>query len=104
MPVLTVTAAPLDSPGAETTALIQLCRAVATALGLGVNDVYAAHVPVRTAVVGEDAVEPWPVVVLHGRQRAQPAMAAALEAVRGAAGEIWGRPSDEVWAQWVVAT
>jgi hypothetical protein len=102
MPVLTVTAAALESRDANLAALRRLGAAVADALGLDPGDVYAAQVNADAAVLGDREVTPWPVIVLHGRAREPDRMAAALTAAEQVACQIWQCASDAVWAQWAV--
>lgn len=98
MPVLTVAAPRLHSPDAEVTALGRVTAAVADALALPHEAVHAVLAPTEVGVLGERAVPPWPVVVLHGQRRGD--AEAAVRAARTAVGVAWQRPEDEVWVQW----
>lgn len=102
MPVVTVTAPALESGETELATLRRLCAVIADALGLQPHDVYAARVVPELAVLGEEQIRPWPVVVLHGGMREPEAMAAAQAAAERVAADAWRTAPGAVWCQWVV--
>ena len=104
MPVVTVVAAPLRSRKAELDGIVAVNRAVADALGLMATDVFCVHVPAGVAAVGGEAVTPWPVVTIHGRDRGVEACARSLAAAGSAVASAWQCNQDAVWVQWAHRT
>lgn len=102
MPVLLVTAAPLE-PAAEVTALSALAAAVGAALELPADGVVVSLSHAARTVIGATVSTSWPVVILHGSARPGTGMAAALDAARQACAQHWNCRTDQVWAEWAVA-
>ena len=104
MPLVTISAA---EHAAEETLLRAVADAVADALGLGDGDVIALATPVRSMVAsGRDgAAGPWPIATIHGSDRGEQPMRAALAAAEQAMLD-WGRDQrDEiegVWVEWAL--
>lgn len=103
MPVITVTAPALPSPGEAEQALAEVAVAVAQALGLTPEDVQVSYVHSVAGVLGRRAVAPWPLVTVHGGARPEPKMRLACDGARRAVARAWAQPEDEVWVQWLVA-
>ncbi len=99
MPVVAVTAAALADRAADLRAASALAHCLAAALDLGPADVYLTVSHAQVAVVGGEAVRPWPVILVHGRDR--PASAAAMQAVGRLAADLWTVPAEQVWVQWI---
>lgn len=102
MPVVLV-AAP---PHPETPALlVAVADAIAGALELAAGDVIATHVPTAAqAASGGAAIDPWPVVTIHGGDRGAALTEAARAAAEGAVlgwAEIVGVALGGAWISWV---
>lgn len=96
MPVVTVTAPALDELP-ET--LSALTAAVAGALGLPAEGVFATWIATGAGVLGARP-HTWPIVVIHGGRRDPEQMAAAARSAEEIVGSAWG--VDDVWVQWLV--
>lgn len=104
MPLVTV--ALLPHP-AEEALLSRVADAVADALGLAAGDVIALTTPVRTAAVSGRGplTTRWPIVTVHGSDRGEEAMRAALTAAEHAImawGESNGVAIEGVWTEWAL--
>jgi hypothetical protein len=96
MPVVVVTAPALADVDA---ALVALTHAVADALELPPDGVYATAVTTTAGVLGATP-RSWPVVVLHGGRRDPGRMAAAASAAEAVVRDAW--QVEDVWVQWAV--
>ena len=99
MPIVVVTAERLPDEATEIKAASSLAESIADALGLQHQDVYVTLVGANVAVLGGEAVRPWPVVVMYGRERAE--RSAAVAAVRAVSADLWSIAPEKVWVQWV---
>ena len=95
MPVVTVTAPPLDD---VQDALISLTQAIAAALDLPPDSVFATSVASGPGVLGATP-HSWPVVVIHGSRRDPERMTAAIRAAEAAVRAAW--QVSDVWVQWL---
>lgn len=96
MPVITVTAPALDT---ASDALVALTAAVADALALPADGVFATTVACGAGVLGTQPAA-WPVVVIHGSSRDPERMAAAVRAAEDVVRAAW--QVEDVWVQWLV--
>jgi hypothetical protein len=101
MPVVVVIAPSLP-PEEQARALSAVAAAVAGALSLRPDDVVVTTVHAAGTVIGQEAIDSWPVVLLHGGPRDPGAMVAAEEAARDRVSAHWSVPADRVWTQWQV--
>ena len=99
MPIVVVTAERLPDESAEITAAANVAQAVAEALDLPPSEVYVTLTGANVAVVGDEPVRPWPVVVIYGREDGD--RAAAVAAVKAVSARLWSMGPEKVWVQWV---
>jgi hypothetical protein len=99
MPIVVVTAERLPDESTEINAASSLASAIADSLGLPHYEVYVTLTGANVAVVGEEPVRPWPVVVIYGRESGD--RKAAVAAVKSVASTWWSIAPEKVWVQWV---
>ncbi len=105
MPLVTIALRP--HPAEEAALLAAVSDSVADALGLATGDVVALTTPVRAlAASGRGAIDAdWPIVTVHGSDRGDAPMRAALAAAESTILD-WGRQHgveiEGVWTEWVL--
>ena len=99
MPIVVVTAERLPDESAEIRAAASLASAIAGSLALPHHEVYVTLTGANVAVVGEEPVRPWPVVVIYGREAGD--RRAAVAAVKAVSSSIWSIAPEKVWVQWL---
>lgn len=102
MPVVVVTGPQLADEDAAREALVAINRAIATGLRLRPEDVYATFTPAGTSVLGERAVQPWPIVLIHGSAREPERMDEAMALVRKEICRAWAGANEHAWVQWIL--
>lgn len=60
---------------------------------------YVTLTGANVAVVGQEPVRPWPVVVIYGRELGN--RPAAVAAVKAVSSSLWSIAPEKVWVQWV---
>jgi hypothetical protein len=99
MPIVVVTAERLPDEATEIRAASSLASAIADSLDLPPHEVYVTLTGANVAVVGEEPVRPWPVVVIYGRETGN--RKGAVAAVKAVASSLWSIGPEKVWVQWV---
>ena len=100
MPVVLVIAAARPS-GIYDRVARAISASVSTALGLPVDAVYTTFLLAGPAYRGGQAVEPWPIALLHGRAREAASMERAADAVSSILASHWDADLAQVHVQWV---
>lgn len=99
MPIVVVTAERLPDEATEISAASSLASAIAESRGLPHHEVYETLTGANVAVVGQEPVRPWPVVVIYGRESGD--RKAAVAAVKAVSSTWWNIGPEKVWVQWV---